>query len=98
MDSDLAEIYGVTTKALNQAVKRNRERFPEDFMFQLSSEEATHLRSHSVTTKPGRGGRRYAPHAFTEHGAVMLATVLRSPVAVSASCEEDLEEGEADAG
>jgi len=87
LDSDLAEIYGVETKVLNQAVKRNRDRFPEDFMFQLTNEEAEALRSQFVTSKKGRGGRRYAPYAFTEHGAVMLASVLNSTVAVHASIQ-----------
>ena len=76
LDSDLAEIYQVETKVLNQAVKRNRERFPPDFMFQLTSKEAKLLRSQIVTSKGARGGRRYPPYAFTEHGAIMLASVL----------------------
>jgi hypothetical protein len=84
LDADLAELYGVETKAFNQAVKRNAERFPEDFMFQLISEEfadlrcqidTSSLRSQIVTSNnpPGRGGRRHLPYAFTEHGALMLA-------------------------
>jgi hypothetical protein len=85
LDSDLAEIYGVKTKVLNQAVKRNPDRFPEDFMFRLTSEETGRLRSQSVTSKTGRGGRRYLPFVFTEHGALMLANVLNSPGAVKAS-------------
>lgn len=85
LDSDLATIYGVSTKALNQAVRRNPDRFPADFMFQLSESEAAALRSQSVTSKIGRGGRRYQPIAFTEHGAVMLSAVLRSTTAVQAS-------------
>lgn len=85
LDSDLAAIYGVSTKALNQAVRRNPDRFPDDFMFQLSESEAATLRSQIVTSKIGRGGRRYHPVAFTEHGAVMLSAVLRSPTAVHAS-------------
>jgi hypothetical protein len=85
LDSDLATIYGVSTKALNQAVRRNPDRFPADFMFQLSEPEAATLRSQSVTSKIGRGGRRYQPIAFTEHGAVMLSAVLRSSTAVKAS-------------
>ena len=79
LDSDLARIYGVTTKVLNQAIKRNSERFPQDFVFQLNLEESrevTRLRSQTVTSKKGRGGRRYLPYAFTEHGAVMAANVL----------------------
>lgn len=84
LDADLAELYGVPTRVLNQAVKRNLSRFPPDFMFQLSDEEAADLRSQSVTSK-GRGGRRYNPYAFTEHGAVMLASVLNSEWAVEIS-------------
>ena len=89
LDRDLAELYGVETRALNQAVKRNRDRFPEDFMFQLTSEEARAAllsRSQTVTLKQG-GNIKYSPHAFTEHGAVMLANVLKSPVAVRASIQ-----------
>ena len=82
--ADLAALYGVETRVLNQAVKRNAERFPEDFMFQLTSDEAFALRSQFVTSK-GRGGRRYAPYAFTEHGTIMAATVLNSPRAVQVS-------------
>src|SRR3990172_5060764 len=79
VDADLAEIYGVTTKALNQAVKRNAERFPEDFMFQLSEEEADFLRSQTVTLKTGRGlHRKFLPYAFTEQGVAMLSGVLNS--------------------
>jgi len=85
LDSELAEIYGVETKALNQAVKRNAARFPADFMFQLSPKEAESLRSQIVTSKAGRGGRRYRPYAFTEHGALMLANVLNSERAAQTS-------------
>lgn len=86
LDSDLAEVYGVPTKALVQATKRNRDRFPEDFMFQLTAEESESLRSQIVTLKIGRGQhRKYLPYVFTEHGAVMLASVLNSPQAVEAS-------------
>jgi len=85
LDSDLAELYQVPVKQLNQAVRRNRERFPPDFMFQLNGEEWAALRSQSVTSKGGRGGRRYPPYAFTEHGAVMAATVLNSERAVAMS-------------
>jgi len=96
LDADLARIYRVPTKVLNQAVRRNRDRFPEDFLFQLAPEEVMDLRSQTVTsndggmrsqtvTGSGRGGRRYAPHAFTEHGAIMAATVLNSPEAVQMS-------------
>jgi len=110
LDSDLAALYGVTTKQLNQQVKRNTDRFPVDFAFQLTAEEiaclrsqfatsksddqpqvsipsdltASSLRSQFVTSK-GRGGRRYLPYAFTEHGAIMAATVLNSPEAVRVS-------------
>jgi hypothetical protein len=85
LDRDLAELYDVSVKQLNQAVKRNRERFPPDFVFQLTEAEWNRLRSQFVTSKPTRGGRRYAPYAFTEHGAVMVATVLNSPRAVALS-------------
>jgi len=87
LDSDLAELYGVETKALNRAVKRNRDRFPADFAFQLTTEEYGRLRCQCGTSNVGRGGRRYLPNVFTEHGAVMLATVLNSPVAVRASVQ-----------
>lgn len=85
LDSDLAELYGVPVKRLNEQVKRNQERFPPDFMFRLSAEESDALRSQSATSKTGRGGRRYAPYAFTEHGAIMAATVLNSERAVEMS-------------
>ncbi len=86
LDSDLAALYGVTTKRLNEQVRRNLDRFPEDFMFQLTAEEAESLRSQIATLKGGRGQhRKYLPHAFTEHGAVMLASVLNSPIAIEAS-------------
>lgn len=106
LDADLANIYGVPTKRLNEQVKRNSSRFPEDFMFQLTSKEwqslrsqiATgssedvekerdkSLRSQSVTLKPGRGQhRKYMPYAFTEHGAIMAASILNSPEAVAMS-------------
>ena len=87
LDSDLARIYQVPTKALNHAVKRNRGKFPEDFVFEVSSGEAEdlrRLRSQSVTLKTGRGQhRKYLPNALTEHGALMAATVLNSPRAVA---------------
>ena len=82
LDSDLAELYGVSTKALVQAANRNKDRFPQDFMFQLSAQEFKSLRSQIVTSKTGRGGRRYAPYAFTEQGVAMLSSVLRSKRAV----------------
>jgi hypothetical protein len=86
LDSDLAALYGVPTKALNQAVKRNALRFPADFMFELTAAEAADLRSQLVTSnEPGRGGRRTAPKAFTEHGALMAATVLNSQRAIEMS-------------
>ncbi len=84
LDSDLAELYGVTTKRLNEQVKRNSGRFPGDFAFQLTPEEAEILRSQFATSK-GRGGRRSLPYAFTEHGAIMLASVLNSERAIEAS-------------
>ena len=80
LDADLAELYGVGTKVLNQAVTRNAERFPEDFMFQLAEDEFAHLRSQIVTSS--WGGRRYPPRAFTEMGVAMLSSVLRSKQAV----------------
>lgn len=82
LDSDLAELYQVDTKVLNQAVKRNLTRFPQDFMFQLTSEECDFLRSQFVTSKIGRGGRRYMPYVFTENGVAMLSSVLNSEKAI----------------
>ena len=87
LDSELAALYEVPVKALNQAVKRNLDRFPEDFMFRLNQEEATSLRSQSVTSKAGRGGRRTEPYAFTEQGVAMLSSVLHSPRAVHVNIE-----------
>lgn len=84
LDSDLAALYGVTVKRLNEQVKRNQDRFPEDFVFQLTENEWKNLRSQSATSR-GHGGRRYMPFAFTEHGAIMAATVLNSPQAVTMS-------------
>jgi hypothetical protein len=84
----LAELYGVEVSALNQAVKRNLERFPEDFMFRLTQDEAAILRSQIVTSSArGHGGRRYLPYAFTEHGVAMLSSVLRSERAVHVNIE-----------
>ena len=85
LDSDLAELYGVSVKRLNEQVKRNRDRFPADFMFRLSDKEYEIVRSQSATSKMGRGGRRFLPYAFTEHGAIMAATVLNSQRAVEMS-------------
>jgi phage regulator Rha-like protein len=85
LDNDLAELYGVTVKRLNQQVNRNQERFPADFMFQLTSAEEKALRLQIATSKKGRGGRRYPPYAFTEHGAIMAATVLNSKQAIEMS-------------
>jgi len=82
LDADLARLYGVATKNLNKAVKRNASRFPSDFMFRLSPKELHGLGFQSGTSKPGRGGRRYAPYAFTEQGVAMLSSVLRSSRAV----------------
>jgi phage regulator Rha-like protein len=82
LDGDLAELYQVPTKRLNEAVKRNIARFPEDFMFQLTSEETESLRSQIATSNEGRGGRRSLPYAFTEHGVAMLSSVLNSDRAV----------------
>lgn len=88
LDSELAGLYGVDTRTLVQAVKRNRVRFPDDFMLRLTTEEFDLLRSQSVISKPaGRGGRRGAPYAFTEQGVAMLSTVLRSKRAVMVNIE-----------
>ena len=82
LDEDLAGLYEVETKVLLQAVKRHSNRFPSDFMFQLDPEEWSLLRSQTVTSKSGRGGRRYAPYAFTEQGVAMLSSVLNSERAI----------------
>jgi hypothetical protein len=87
LDSDLAVLYGVTTKRLNEQVRRNRRRFPPDFMFQLTVAEARDLRSQFATSKGGSGGRRYRPYAFTEQGVAMLSSVLRSEGAARANVE-----------
>jgi hypothetical protein len=103
LDFDLARLYGVTTSALNQAVQRNADRFPEDFAHQLTQQEFAGLMSQTVISKPGlgsgplmsqnaisnpaRGGRRKLPRAFTEHGVAMLSSVLRSPAAVRVNIE-----------
>jgi phage regulator Rha-like protein len=85
LDADLAHLYGVQVKRLNQQVNRNREKFPSDFMFQLSGKEHESLRLQFATSKDRRGGRRYLPYAFTEHGVIMAATVLNSERAVHMS-------------
>jgi hypothetical protein len=87
VDSDLAELYSVTTKRLNEQVRRNPVRFPPDFVFQLTDQELAHLRSQFATSNAAvrRGGRRYLPYAFTEHGSLMAANVLNSPRAVEVS-------------
>jgi hypothetical protein len=83
LDAELAALYGVTTKRFNEQVRRNRERFPDDFMFQLTAEESDSLRSQFATLKSGRGQhRKYLPYAFTEHGAIMAASILNSPRAI----------------
>lgn len=85
LDADLARTYGATTTRLNQQVKRNANRFPDDFAFQLTADEFAGLMLQIATSKKGRGGRRKLPFAFTEHGAIMAATVLNSPEAVAMS-------------
>lgn len=90
LDADLAELYGVSTGRFNEQVRRNSDRFPSDFMFQLTNQEVERLRSQIAisigeTRQIGRGGRRYLPHAFTEHGAIMAATILSTPRATEAS-------------
>jgi len=88
LDTDLAALYGVETRVLIQAVKRNLERFPEDFMFQLNKEETDFLTSQIVTLKRGRGQhRKYLPYVFTEQGVAMLSSVLRSPRAIQVNIE-----------
>jgi len=85
LDRDLAKIYGIPTFRFNEAIKRNRHRFPADFMFQLTSAELDSLTSQIAMSRPGRGDRRTLPYAFTEHGALQAANVLRSPRAVQMS-------------
>jgi len=85
MDRDLAALYGIPTFRFNEAVKRNQKRFPDDFMFQLTAQEYAVLTSQFAMSKPGRGGRRTLPYVFTEHGAIMAATVLNSPKAIEMS-------------
>ncbi len=85
VDAELASLYDVPTKRLNEAVKRNLGKFPGDFMFTLTDEEFANLRSQFATSSSGYGGRRYLPRVFTEHGALMAATILNSPRAVEVS-------------
>jgi hypothetical protein len=85
LDSDLAALYGVETRRLNEQVRRNGERFPHDFMFQLTREELAHLKSQFATSSAGWGGKRKMPTVFTEHGALMAASVLNSSRAVQMS-------------
>lgn len=85
IDSDLAALYGVEVRALNQAVKRNKSRFPSDFVFQLTAKDTRNLTSQSVISSANHGGRRHLPYAFTEHGAIMAASVLNSARAVEMS-------------
>ncbi len=85
LDADVAELYGVPLRVLNQQIKRNRDRFPSDFVFQLDAREQANLRSQTVISSSKHGGRRYAPYAFTEHGAIMAATVLNSKRAIEMS-------------
>jgi hypothetical protein len=87
LDSDLAELYGVTTKRLNEQVRRNLSRFPADFVFQLTESESDLLRSQIATSKIGRGGRRYLPYVFTEQGVAMLSSVLNSERAIKVNIE-----------
>lgn len=87
LDSDLAELYGVETKRLNERVRRNMARFPSDFMFQLTESEWNVLRSQIATSKDGRGGRTYLPSVFTEHGVLMLSSVLNSEGAIQVNIQ-----------
>jgi hypothetical protein len=87
LDSDLAGMYGVTTARLNEQVARNKDRFPEDFAYQLTQQEFTSLMSQFAISKKGRGGRRKLPWAFTEQGVAMLSSVLKSPTAVRVNIE-----------
>ncbi len=87
LDSELAKLYGVTTGRLNEQLSRNKERFPEDFAFQLTQQEFTALMSQTAISKSGRGGRRKRPWVFTEQGVAMLSSVLRSPTAVRVNIE-----------
>ncbi|HSS98892.1 MAG TPA: ORF6N domain-containing protein [Terriglobales bacterium] len=85
LDIDLAALYGVPVKRLNEQIKRNAKRFPSDFLFRLSAAEDENLRAQFATSSSSHGGRRYLPHVFTEHGAIMAATVLNSKRAIETS-------------
>jgi len=87
LDADLALLYGTTTKRFNEQVRRNMERFPEDFMFQLTEDEFSQVKAENSLYRgaAGRGGRRYQPYAFTEHGAIMAAGLINTPVAIEVS-------------
>ena len=85
LDADLAALYGIPTGRFNEAVRRNLVRFPAGFMFQLTNQDLAALRSQIAISNIGRGGRRYAPYAFTEHGAIMAATILNTPRATEVS-------------
>jgi len=85
LDADLASLYGVETRRLNEQVRRNRDRFPREFMFRMTNQELASLMSQIATSKPGRGGTRKPPLVFTEHGAIMAAAVLNSPRAIEVS-------------
>lgn len=87
LDSDLAKLYNVETKRINESIKRNMERFPKNFMFQLTDEEHDVLRSQIATSKEGKGGRRYNPYVFTEYGIVMLSSVLNSKRAIAVNIQ-----------
>jgi ORF6N domain len=87
LDADLAKLYGVLTKRLNEQVARNRDRFPADFAYQLTPQEVSNLMSQNATSSPGHGGRRTRPWVFTEQGVAMLSSVLKSPMAVSVNIE-----------
>jgi hypothetical protein len=87
LDADLAKLYGVPTKRLNESVSRNKERFPADFAYQLTTQELRNLKSQNATSSSGHGGRRKRPWVFTEHGVAMLSSVLKSPTAVRVNIE-----------
>jgi len=87
LDSDLAELYGVQTKRLNEKVKRNSDRFPPDFMMQLNENEWSTITTQLASSKPGRGGRQYLPNVFTEHGVLMLSSVLNNEIAIQVNIQ-----------